>query len=116
MQRQDADVESLLMRERRAGLPLPRQIALYLDPFALFMDVSSGSPPERERALSYNRAMRWVLVPYIRRWILIAASLFIAIAPAEGLGAEAIFFIISATAFTVRSSVAVTVTLVTLAA
>ena len=47
MRRKDADVESLLIRERRARLPLPRQIALYLDPFALFMDVSSGSPDTR---------------------------------------------------------------------
>jgi len=115
MQRKDADVESLLMRERRAGLPLPRQIALYLDPFALFKDVSSGSPPVRESALSYNRTMRWILVPYIRRWILIAASLFLAIAPAEALAAEAKFFIIPAAALAVGSSIAVTVTLLTLA-
>src|SRR2546421_13007651 len=113
--RQDGDVESLLIRERRARLPLLRHLALYLDPFALFKDVSSGSPPARERALSYNRAMRWELVPYIRRWILIAASLFLAIAPAEALAAEAKFFIIPAAAFAVGSSIAVTVTLLTLA-
>ena len=115
MQRKDADVESLLIRERRARLPLPRQIALYLDPFALFMDVSSGSPPARERALSYNRAMRWMLVPYIRRWVLIAASLFLAIAPTEALAAQAKFFIIPAAAFAVGSSIAVTVTVLTFA-
>jgi hypothetical protein len=115
MQRKDADVESLLIRERRAGLPLPRQIALYLDPFALFKDVSIGPPPARERALSYNRTMRWMLVPYIRRWILIAASLFLAIAPAEALAAEAKFFIIPAAAFAIGSSIAVTVTVLTLA-
>src|SRR5258706_5468261 len=115
MQRKDADVESLLMRERRAGLPLPRQIALYLDRFALSKDVWSGSPPVRESALSYNRTMRWMLVPYIRRLILIAASLFLAIAPAEALAAEAKFFIIPAAALAVGSSIAVTVTLLTLA-
>jgi hypothetical protein len=113
--RQDGDVESLLIRERRARLPLPRQLALYLDPFALFKDASSGSPPARERALSYNRAMRWVLVAYIRRWVMIAASLFLAIAPTEALAAQAKFFIIPAAAFAVGSSIAVAVTLLTVA-
>ena len=53
---------------RRARLPLARQVLIYLDPFALFKDASSGPAPARARALSYNRAMRWMLVPYIRRW------------------------------------------------
>src|SRR6266850_4679119 len=107
---QDGDVESLLIRERRARLPLPRQILLYLDPFALFKDASSGPPPARERALSYNRAMRWILVSYLRRWVMIAASLFLAIAPTQALAAEAKFFLIPAAAFAVGSSIAVTVT------
>src|SRR5438067_12654084 len=111
----EADVEALLLRERRAALPLVRQFLLYLDPFALFKDASSGPPRARERALSYNRAMRWMLVPYIRRWVVIAASLFLAIAPAEALAAEAKFFIIPAAAFAVGSSIAVTVTFLTLA-
>jgi len=113
--RQDGDVESLLIRERRERLPLPRQLALYLHPFALFKDASSGPPPARERALSYNRAMRWMLVSYIRRWVLIAASLFLAIAPTEALAAQAKFFIIPAAAFAVGSSIAVTVTVLTFA-
>jgi hypothetical protein len=113
--RQDGDVESLLIRERRARLPLPRQLTLYLDPFALFKDASNGPPPVRERALSYNRAMRWMLVAYIRRWVMIAASLFLAIAPTEALAAQAKFFIIPAAAFAVGSSIAVIVTLLTLA-
>ena len=104
------DVEVLLLRERRAALPLVRQFLLYLDPFALFKDASSGPPRVRERALSYNRTMRWVLVPYIRRWILIAASLFLAIAPAEALAAEAKIFIIPAAAFAVGASIAIAVT------
>src|SRR5437588_2834401 len=109
------DVEVLLLRERRAALPLVRQFLLYLDPFALFKDASSGPPPARERALSYNRAMRWMLVPYIRRWVMIAASLFLAIAPTEALAAQAKFFIIPAAAFAVGSSIAVTVTVLTFA-
>src|SRR5438105_3006159 len=104
--RQDGDVESLLTRERRARLPLPRQILLYLDPFALFKDASSGPPPARERALSYNRAMRWILVSYIRRWVMIASSLFLAIAPTEALAAQAKFFLIPAAAFAGASSTA----------
>ena len=99
----DQDVEALLRREVRSRLPLVRQIRLYLDPFALFKDVSRG----RERALSYNRAMRWMLLPYLRRWLLIAASLFVGIAPAEARAAEAT--IVPAAAFAVGFSVAAAV-------
>ena len=115
MQRRNTDVESLLIRERRALLPLARQLLLYLDPFALFKDASSGPPRIREHALSYNRAMRWMLLSYIRRWVLIAASSFLAIAPTEALAAQAKFFIIPAAAFAVGASIAVTVTLATFA-
>ena len=90
------EVEQLLKRERRADLPLVRQIVLYLDPFALFKDASKGSALAREHNLSYNRAMRWLLVPYFRRWLLIAASLFFAIAPAEAFAAQASLVIVSA--------------------
>ena len=82
---QDNEVEALLESEVRSRLPLVRQVQLYLDPFALFKDASLG----RERALSYNRAMRWVLLSYLRRWLTIAASLFVGIAPAEALTADA---------------------------
>ena len=105
-----ADAESLLSREQRARLPLPRQLLLYLDPFALLKDASKGTALVRASALSYNRAMRWVLVAYIRRWILIAASLFLAITPAEALAAEAKIFIIPAAAFAVGASIAIAVT------
>ena len=104
------DAESLLLRERRARLPLARQILLYLDPFALFKDAFAGPAPIRERNLSYNRAMRWILVHYIKRWILIAASLFLAVAPTEALAAQAKVFIIPAAAFAVGACVAFTVT------
>jgi len=105
-----ADVEVLLIRSERARLPLQWQVLLYLNPFALFKDASNGPAPARARALSYNRTMRWMLVPYIRRWILIAASLFLAIAPAEALAAEAKIFIIPAAAFAVGASIAIAVT------
>jgi len=105
-----ADVEVLLIRSERARLPLQWQVLLYLDPFALFKDASNGPAPARARALSYNRTMRWMLVPYFRRWILIAASLFLAVAPAEALAAEAKIFIIPAAAFAVGASIAIAVT------
>lgn len=111
----EADVEALLLRERRAMLPLAKQFLLWLDPFALFKDASKGPPRVREHALSYNRAMRWVLLPYIRRWFAIAAALFIAIAPIEALAAQAAFFIIPATAVAVAFCLATTVSALTVA-
>lgn len=90
------ELEQLLTRERRARLPLRRQLLLYLDPFALFMDASRGTAVVRERALSYNRAMRWMLVPYLKRWVAIAATLFLGIAPAEALAAPVSLVIVPA--------------------
>ena len=105
----------LLNREARAALPLHRQLLLYLDPFALFMDASRGTTTVRSRALSYNRAMRWMLVPYLRRWILIASSLFLGIAPAEALAAQASLVIVPA-AVAVGFCIAATVSVVIAAA
>ena len=51
-----------------------------------------------------------MLVHYIRRWIFIAASLFLAIAPTEALAAQAKIFIIPAAAFAVGASIAIAVT------
>jgi len=104
------EIEALLKRERRATLPLARQVMLYLDPFALFKDASRGSRFARECALSYNRAMRWILLHYMRRWGLIAALLFLGITPAEAMAAHGPAFIIPAAAFAVGSCLAVTVT------
>jgi hypothetical protein len=109
------DVEALLRRERRAALPLARQILLYLDPFSLFKDASRGSRFARECALSYNRAMRWILIPYIRRWILIAMVLFLGITPAEAMAAHGPAFVIPAAAFAVGTCIAVTVAAVMVA-
>ena len=100
--------QAFLDREARAALPLRRQLLLYLDPFALFMDASSGTAVVRERALSYNRAMRWMLVPYLKRWIAIAATLFLGIAPAEALAAQASLVVVPA-ALAVGFCIAVTV-------
>lgn len=107
-----ADVESLLAPQNRAGLPLAQQVHLYLDPFALFKDASQGPKPMRERALSYNRAMRWVLVPYLQRWILIALSLFLCITPAEALASQQSAFMITAAAAGVGCCIAIAVSAV----
>jgi hypothetical protein len=102
----NADVEALLTREARARLPFGRQIILYLDPFALFKDASQGSASMRESALCYNRSKRWMLLAYIRRWLLIAACSFLAIAPTEALAADAPFLKITAAGFGIACSVA----------
>jgi hypothetical protein len=109
------DVEALLRRERRAALPLWRQCLLYLDPFALFKDVSSGPKLAREQALSYNRAMRWILLAYVRRWAVIALGLAAVIAPAEAAAAQASFFVIPAAAAAVGACIALTVAALTVA-
>jgi hypothetical protein len=103
------EVEQLLRRELRARLPLGQQILLYLDPFAFFKDATRGTTMVRERNLSYNRGMRWVLVPYLRRWVFIAAGLFLGIAPAEAMAAEASLVIVPAAlavAFCIATTVA----------
>jgi hypothetical protein len=98
MEAEDMEDDELLSRERRASLSLARQFVLYLDPFAFFKDASSGTTVVRERNLSYNRAMRWLLVPYLRRWLLIAGSLFLAIAPAEAAAAQSLVIVPAALA------------------
>ena len=104
-----ADVESLLTPHLRARLPLRQQVLLYLDPFVLFKDAGCGPRPVRERALSYNRAMRWILVPYLRRWVMIAMSLFLCITPAEAMAAREAAFLIPAAATAVGCCLAVAV-------
>ena len=104
--------ETLLARDVRARLPLWRQLLLYLHPFAFFKDASRGPSAARERALSYNRAMRWMLMPYLRRWLLIAGTLFVGIAPAEALAAQAqASLVIVPAAVAVGFCIAVTVAL-----
>ena len=115
MKLRDNEVEMLLHGEARSRLPLARQLLIYLDPFALFKDASRGPAPARERALSYNRAMRWMLVPYIRRWIAIAASLALLISPAEAAAAQQAAFAIPMAAIAVGCCIAVTVAVSTVA-
>jgi len=107
------EVEILLKREARSRLPFLQQVLIYLDPFALFKDASQGPERVRELALSYNRAMRWMLVPYIRRWIAIAASFALLISPAEAAAAQQGLSAIPAAAVAVGCCIAVTVAVVT---
>jgi len=113
--RMSDQVEVLLSGEARSRLPLARQFLIYLDPFALFKDASFGSTRAREVALSYNRAMRWMLLPYIRRWILIAAGCALLISPAEAAAAQQAAFAIPMAAVAVGFCIALTVVSVTLA-
>jgi len=110
----EEEVESLLMREARARLPLLRQFLLYLDPFALFKDASRGPASVRTRAYSYNRQMRNMLLPYIRRWAAIAAGFILSIEPAQAFAAQTSSLIIPAT-LGVGCCLAVTVIACTLA-
>ncbi len=74
------------------------------------MDASLGSAAGRRRALAYNRAMRWMLVPYLKRWTVIAAALFAGIAPAEALAAGGTLALVPAAALAVGFCIAATVT------
>jgi hypothetical protein len=112
----DHDVERLLAAEARARLPLWRQLVLYLNPFALFKDAACGPAWMRESALAYNRAMRWMLLPYVRRWVLIALFSFAGVLPAEALAAESSLFVIPAAASAVSACVAITVVVCTITA
>ena len=110
-----SEVETLLKKEARSRLPLLHQIFIYLDPFALFKDASRGTAQARALAVSYNRAMRWMLVPYIRRWLAIAVSLGLMIAPAEAAAAQQAAFTIPMAAIAVACCIAITIALVTAA-
>lgn len=103
------DVERLLERERRAGLPLRLQLLLYLHPFSLFKDASRGTVLQRELALAYNRAMRWMLLSYLRRWSAIGASLLLAVEPVEALAAQSSYLILPAAAFAVGACISAAV-------
>lgn len=83
------DAEALLDPKARARLAFCRQVLLYLDPFVFFKDATRGPALQRASAASWNRRMRWMLVPYIRRWVFIACVLFLGIAPAEAAAAQA---------------------------
>jgi hypothetical protein len=49
-------------------VPFWRLMRLYLDPFALFKNITIGPPAARTEALQYNRRHRAILLTYVRRW------------------------------------------------
>lgn len=51
-----------------------RLLRLYLDPFALFRSVTSGTSREQADALRYNCRQRRFLLTYARRWAVIGAA------------------------------------------
>jgi hypothetical protein len=80
------------------------------------MDASRGTAAVRRRAQAWNRAMRWMLVPYMKRWVVIAAASFAGIAPAEAMAAQGALSAVPVAALAVGFCVAVTVTFCTAAA
>lgn len=110
------DVEALLTRQARARLPFLQQLVIYLHPFALFKDASCGPKSQQESALSYNRGASWMLLPYMRRWILIACALLLAITPTQALAAREALFVVPAAALAVGCCIAMTVAACTIAA
>lgn len=103
------DVEGLLRREQRAALPLARQFHLYLNPFLLFKDASHGSRFARACALSYNRAIRAILLRYLRRWGLVTIVLFLGITPAQWIAAHGAESIIPAATLAIGTSLGLAV-------
>lgn len=64
----EQDVEALARPDVRAGLSFTRLVRLYLDPFALFKNVTSGPARSQAEAMQYNRRHRHMLLVYLRRW------------------------------------------------
>jgi hypothetical protein len=81
----EQDVEALARAETRERLSPWALLRLYLDPFALFKNVTVGTPASQESALQYNRRHRDMLLSYIRRWALIAVFCVVTMVPLAGL-------------------------------
>jgi hypothetical protein len=67
-------VEALARAEFRARLTFWQLLRLYLDPFALFKNVTTGTRWAQAQALQYNRRHRRILLAYVRRWALIGLA------------------------------------------
>jgi hypothetical protein len=88
------DVESLLQPQARAALPLGVLLRMYLDPFMLFKNANRGTAFNRHCALAYNRGHRWMLVPYMRRWLCIASACLLALNPTAALASANPIFLV----------------------
>ena len=77
----DQQVEALARPEFRARLSLWRLLRLYLDPFALFKNVTVGTRWAQAQALAYNRRQRRILLAYARRWAVIGLACITTLLP-----------------------------------
>jgi len=77
----DHQVEALAQPEFRARLSFWRLLRLYLDPFALFKNVTTGTRWAQAQALQYNRRHRSILLAYVRRWALIGLACIASLLP-----------------------------------
>jgi hypothetical protein len=77
----DRRVEALARREFRAELSFWQLLRLYLDPFALFKNVTTGTRWAQAQALQYNRRHRRILLTYVRRWALIGLACICSMLP-----------------------------------
>src|SRR6478672_1206112 len=82
----DHQVEALAKPEFRARLSFWQLLRLYLDPFALFKNATTGTRWAQAQALQYNRRHRRILLAYVRRWALIGLACITSLLP---LGAAA---------------------------
>ena len=83
----DEDVEALVQSQAREHLSFWQLLRLYLDPFALFKNVTVGTRWARAQALSYNRRQRGILLTYVRRWAVIALASALSVGPLSALAA-----------------------------
>ena len=82
------NVESLLRPEERGALSPWALLRIYLDPFVLFKNANCGTLFHQRAALDYNKALRWVLVLYLKRWLCIASACLLALNPVASLAAN----------------------------
>ena len=78
----EPDVEALGSAISRERLPFGRLLRLYLDPFPFLKNVTS-----QPDALQYNRRRRRILLPFARRWAVIATACLATIASTAALAA-----------------------------
>ena len=90
------DVEALLKPQKRSHLSLRALLRLYLDPFAFFKNANRGNLFNRSAAFRYNKQLRWILVPYMRRWLCIALACLLALNPAAALAQVDSLFLVTA--------------------
>jgi hypothetical protein len=77
----DREVEALARPEVRAALSFWALLRLYLDPFVLFKNVTTGTRWAQAQALQYNCRHRRMLLAYVRRWAVIGLACITSLLP-----------------------------------